>query len=94
MFLIRRPERRHRSRGQSLVEFALVFPIFMLILGGVIQFAVILWGQNTLNQVVRDAGRYVATVPDCSPASQTDAVAHTRRSHGTRRWRAALGRSR
>jgi hypothetical protein len=49
----------------------------MLILGGVIQFAVILWGQNTLNQVVRDAGRYAATVPDCSSGSLADAVAHT-----------------
>jgi Flp pilus assembly protein TadG len=59
------------------VEFAVVLPIFMLLLGGVIQFAVILWGQNSLNQVVRDAGRYAATVPDCSPASHADAVAHT-----------------
>jgi len=59
------------------VEFALVIPIFMLLLGAVIQFAVILWGQNTLNQVVRDAGRYAATVPDCSTASHDDAVAHT-----------------
>jgi Flp pilus assembly protein TadG len=66
-----------RQQGQSLVEFALVIPIFMLLLGGIIQFAVILWGQNTLNQVVRDAGRYAATVPDCSPASHADAVAHT-----------------
>ena len=37
----------------------------MLILGGVIQFGIIFWGQNTLNQIVRDAGRYGATVPDC-----------------------------
>src|SRR5215204_1684613 len=65
----RSPERhspaRSSSRGQSLVEFAVVFPVFMLILGGVIQFGTIFWGQNTLNQIVRDAGRYGATVPDC-----------------------------
>jgi Flp pilus assembly protein TadG len=57
-----------RSRGQSLVEFALVFPAFFLILGGVIQFAVILWGTNSLNQAARDIGRWAATqqVSPCS----------------------------
>ena len=48
--------------GQSLVEFALVIPVFFLILGGVIQGGVLLWASNTLNQVVRDTGRYAATI--------------------------------
>ena len=69
-----RAETRRRSRGQSLAEFALVFPILMLILGAVIQFGVIFWGQNTLNQVVRDAGRYAVTEPNCSGASRSDVV--------------------
>jgi Flp pilus assembly protein TadG len=64
---------RSRSRGQSLAEFALVFPILMLIVGGIIQFGVIFWGQNSLNQVVRDAGRYAVTEPDCSATSVADA---------------------
>jgi Flp pilus assembly protein TadG len=63
---------RRRSRGQSLAEFALVFPVFMLMLGGAIQFGIIFWGQNTLNQVVRDAGRFAVTQPDCSPTSAQD----------------------
>lgn len=70
--MIWRPKRRERSRGQSLVEFALVVPIFLLILGGVVQFGIIFWGQNTLNQIVRDSGRYAVTEPDCSAASKTD----------------------
>ena len=73
----RSPDRRSHARssgGQSLVEFAVVFPVFMLILGGVIQFGIIFWGQNTLNQIVRDAGRYGATVPDCAT---NDIVART-----------------
>lgn len=57
---------RRQSRGQSLAEFALVFPILMLIVGGIIQFGVIFWGQNTLNQVVRDTGRWAATQTDCT----------------------------
>jgi Flp pilus assembly protein TadG len=62
---------RRRARGQALAEFALIVPIFMLILGGVIQFGIIFWGQNTLNQVVRDAGRFAVTLPDCSDTSKT-----------------------
>jgi Flp pilus assembly protein TadG len=61
---------RRRRRGQSLVEFALVLPVFVLLLGGMIQFGVIFWGQNTLNQVVRDTGRYAAT-RNCSAAAKT-----------------------
>jgi Flp pilus assembly protein TadG len=38
----------------------------MLILGGIIQFGLIFWAQNTLTQVVRDTGRWAATQQDCS----------------------------
>lgn len=68
---------RDRSRGQSLAEFALVFPILMLIIGGIIQFGVIFWGQNTLNQVVRDTGRWAATQTDCDTAAGEAAIEAT-----------------
>jgi Flp pilus assembly protein TadG len=45
---------------------ALVFPVFMLILGGIIQMGLVFWGQNTLTQVVRDAGRWAATQASCT----------------------------
>ncbi len=53
-----------------MVEFALVFPIFVLLLGGMIQFGMIFWGQNTLNQLVRDTGRFAAT--RCGGTAVTD----------------------
>lgn len=56
---------RHRTRGQSLAEFAIVFPILMLILGGIIQFGIIFWAQNTLTQVARDTGRWASTQVIC-----------------------------
>lgn len=62
---------RGKQRGQSLVEFAIVFPVFMVMLGGVIQFGMIFWGQNSLNQIVRDAGRFAVTQPNCSTDSET-----------------------
>lgn len=58
--------RRPRQRGQSLAEFAIVFPVLMLILGGIIQFGVIFWGQNTLTQIARDTGRWAATQQACT----------------------------
>lgn len=63
-------------RGQSLAEFAIVAPIFLALVGAVIQFGMLFWAQNTLTQVVRDTGRWAATqqaVP-CSSTTQRDAV--------------------
>ena len=67
--------RRSWRQGQSLTEFAIVFPVLLLVIGGIIQFGVIFWGQNTLNQLVRDTGRYAVTVPDCSTTSRDDILA-------------------
>src|SRR4051794_17376585 len=72
----RLPERR-RSRGQALVEFAIVFPILMLILGGIIQFGLIFWGQNTLTQVVRDTGRWAASQQSCDPVVEGPKIVTT-----------------
>ncbi|HEY8773487.1 MAG TPA: TadE family protein, partial [Gaiellaceae bacterium] len=52
-------------RGQSLVEFAIVLPVLMLIIGAIIQFGIIFWGQNTLTQIARDTGRWASTQPGC-----------------------------
>lgn len=55
-----RSKRRHTS-GQALAEFAIVVPIFIAMIGGIIQFGLVFWAQNTLTQVVRDTGRWEAT---------------------------------
>lgn len=49
------------ARGQSIVEFALIFPILFLMIAAIIQFGLVFWAQNTLTQVVRDTGRWAAT---------------------------------
>jgi Flp pilus assembly protein TadG len=58
-----------RSRGQSLVEFAIAFPFLMLVLAAIVQFGVIFWGQNTLTQIARDTGRWASTQNGCDTAS-------------------------
>jgi Flp pilus assembly protein TadG len=54
------------TRGQALVEFALILPILLLVVGGIIQFGILFWGQNTLTQVARDTGRWAATQQSCT----------------------------
>ena len=70
-----RPALRSRSRGQSLVEFALVFPVLMILIGAIVQFGVIFWGQNTLTQVARDTGRFASTQSGCDAATATTILA-------------------
>lgn len=66
------PWRRRRiSRGQSLVEFAIVLPFLLLLVGGIIQYGVIFATKQSLIQVGRDVGRWAATqnVSPCKAAS-------------------------
>ncbi len=60
---------KQKPRGQALAEFALVLPILLLIVGGIIQFGVIFWGQNTLTQIARDTGRWAASQQSCTAGS-------------------------
>jgi TadE-like protein len=75
-----RPSRNRHSRGQALVEFALVLPLLVLILTGVMQFGLLFWAQITLTQVARDTGRWAVSQESCSPAvvnvaAQANAIA-------------------
>lgn len=49
---------RHRVHGQSLVEFALVFPIFMLIVFGIIDVGRWVYVNNAFNEAAREGARY------------------------------------
>jgi Flp pilus assembly protein TadG len=55
---------RQRSRGQSLVEFAIVFPIFILVLFAVIEFSFMLYSQMTVSNAAREAARVSVVDPD------------------------------
>ena len=61
--------RRRRSRGQALTEFALVLPIFALLLFGIIDVARLAFTMNTLNNAAREAARGIAVAkwpPACN----------------------------
>lgn len=57
-------------RGQTLVEFAIVLPLFLLIVFSVIQFGFLMGGQDAISNAVREATRYASTLP---VANTTDA---------------------
>jgi Flp pilus assembly protein TadG len=46
-----------RTRGQALVEFALVLPFFLLLLFGIIDMARFVYDSNSLNEIAREAAR-------------------------------------
>ena len=45
------------SRGQGLVEFALVLPLVMFLIFGVLDFGRAVYTYNTVSQAARSAGR-------------------------------------
>ena len=65
----RRGRGRPRQRGQSLVEFALVFPLFILLLAGMIDFGLGLYSYMTINNATRDAARLGATMCTANPCA-------------------------
>jgi hypothetical protein len=54
--------RRYAPRsGQSLVEFAIVLPVLLLLVAGAVQYAVIVTAKHSLIEVARDTARWAAT---------------------------------
>ena len=48
------------ERGQSLVEFALVLPVLLLILVGIFNFGQLFYSNIVINEAARDAARYAS----------------------------------
>jgi hypothetical protein len=53
----RQPGRSRRSRGQALVEFALVIPIFLLLLVALFDLGRAVFAYNTLTNAAREGAR-------------------------------------
>ena len=70
---------RDANRGQALAEFALIAPVFFLLIFGVIQLGILFGGQNALVNTAREVARYAATYRSAvnDPASACSAVLAT-----------------
>lgn len=66
-------ERSRGARGASAVEFAIAFPLFLMIVFGGISSAMAYDRQNTLTHAAREGVRYGATLPTNGTTSVPDA---------------------
>ncbi len=74
------------GRGQALPEFALITPLFLLLLFGIIQLGFLLAGQYGMSNAAREASRYASTLAtpdttvagDCSTGGSNGKVVHDR----------------
>jgi hypothetical protein len=63
MVRVRRPARllgRRGQRGQGLTEFALVAPIFLAMIFGIVDLGRVVWANNSLAGAAREAARYAS----------------------------------
>ena len=59
-----------KEHGQAMVEFALVLPILLLLIGGIIDFGWIFFNQISANNASREAARFVAVHYTEAPISK------------------------
>ena len=55
---------RRRTRGQALVEFSLILPVFILVLSGILEFGVLLYSRITIINAAREGARAASIVSD------------------------------
>lgn len=57
-----RAKQRHRSRGQSVVEFALMLPVFLVVVVGVVDFGTLLFARMTVIDLAREGAQFGSTL--------------------------------
>lgn len=63
--------RRKRSRGQALVEFAIIFPLFLIVLGSVLYFGFLLYSKMSIINAAREGAHYGILLDPADPAFDT-----------------------
>src|SRR5437867_7041492 len=63
--------RRDGQRSQALIEFALVSPVLLLLLFGVIDIGRAIFYYDTLNHAAREGARVAEGPPNNSPPTRT-----------------------
>ena len=66
---------RHRERGQSLVEFAILLPLFMLMIVGMLEFGFVFNHNLTLEYATREGARTGAALSNGGSLIQSCGVA-------------------
>jgi Flp pilus assembly protein TadG len=68
------PRRCRDERGSTLVEFALVVPVLLLVMLGILQYGYHFWALETASATAREAARRLAvgTAWDCTRTEAVD----------------------
>jgi Flp pilus assembly protein TadG len=66
---------RPRDRGTAAVEFALVLPVALLVIFGIIDFGRMFNAQITLTEATRESARAAALIGDSAAQDRFDAIA-------------------
>ncbi len=62
------------ERGNAAIEFSLIFPVFFLLIMGIIELGFILWGYSSLEYGASYGARYAFTHPTSSAQTIQDAA--------------------
>lgn len=62
-------ERCQGEQGQDLVEYALILPLFMLLVLGIVEFGILFFNYNTVANAAREGAR-VGIVPASAACNQ------------------------
>lgn len=60
----RRPDRRPRQRGQGVIEFAVILPLFLVLMGTVVDFGMVFLQVHVVQNAVREGERLASTLPN------------------------------
>ena len=67
-------QRRHRERGSAAVEMALVLPLFILLIGGIVDVGRAFMVTAALSNAAREGTRYATVVGDPTTAANKTAI--------------------
>jgi Flp pilus assembly protein TadG len=82
----KRPRKHGRNGGQAIVEFALVIPVFLMILFGILDFGFALYSRITLINATREGAHAAVTQVDNAPGIPVMVEAAIRANSNTLVW--------
>jgi Flp pilus assembly protein TadG len=63
------------DKGQSVVEFALVLPLLLILVVGIIEWGIVLWAQSAFDDATRAGARAASVMTDWDVNRQNDTTA-------------------
>lgn len=72
--------RRRREKGAAAVEFALVAPLFIALVFGIISYGFMMSFRQGISQAAAEGARVFAVAPSGSPTTKGEAIAAINRS--------------